>query len=288
MIARESVKNRLDSEHGISLHRVQLHAASGPRLPLAARPSAVRAADRWFRPVGQPRVGRRPDPTHAFGARSTPSAWPLLLASDGSKLGKTTGARMWLDAEKTSPYQFHQHFVNLSDVEVAQQLPMFSLRPVERGERQILAEHAAAPEKRARRSARWRTRSPHSSTVTAAAERRTGRGRGVVRRRSAAGHPAVLEAVGREVPASRMAKNETARSVLHCWSQPVWPARRATRGGCSSRAASGSTGRRSTPPAVSTRPRRSTGSGCWSRRDGGHTISSRFFVRQVDAPSQRG
>ncbi len=49
------------------VHRVQLHAASGQRLLVAARPSAVRVADRRFRPVGQPRLRRRPDPTHTFG-----------------------------------------------------------------------------------------------------------------------------------------------------------------------------------------------------------------------------
>ena len=40
-------------------------------------------------------------------------AWPLLTAADGTKLGKTTGARLWLDPAKTSPYQFHQHWMQL-------------------------------------------------------------------------------------------------------------------------------------------------------------------------------
>ncbi len=56
------------------LHRVQLHAAAGERLPVAARPPRVRAADRRLRPVGQHRLRRRPDPAHAAGRRSTP--WP--------------------------------------------------------------------------------------------------------------------------------------------------------------------------------------------------------------------
>jgi tyrosyl-tRNA synthetase len=74
-------------------------------------------------------------------------AWPLLTSPEGTKLGKTTGARVWLDPAKTSPYQFHQHWMQLDDAEVAQQFPMFSLRP--RGEIEgILAAHAGAPHER--------------------------------------------------------------------------------------------------------------------------------------------
>ncbi len=97
--------------------------------------------------MGQPRLGGRPDPADARGAQVHALAWPLLLAPDGSKLGKTAGARTWLDAAKTSPYQLHQHFVNLSDAEVAQHMPMLSLRPL--GDvRDVLAAHATAPERR--------------------------------------------------------------------------------------------------------------------------------------------
>jgi tyrosyl-tRNA synthetase len=74
---------------------------------------------------------------HAF-------SWPLLTASDGSKLGKTAGAWVWLDAARTSPYQFRQHWMQVTDDAVEAQLLTFSLRPVE-AIRDIVAEHREAP-----------------------------------------------------------------------------------------------------------------------------------------------
>ena len=56
------------------LHRVQLHAAPGQRLPLAARSPGLRAADRRVRPVGQHPVRRRPDPSGSPGTRCM--RWP--------------------------------------------------------------------------------------------------------------------------------------------------------------------------------------------------------------------
>jgi tyrosyl-tRNA synthetase len=146
MIARDSVKNRLASEHGISYTEFSymllqandylwLHDHRDCHLQ-------VGGADQWGNLLSGVDLIRR-----ARGAHVHALSWPLLLASDGSKLGKTTGARTWLDADKTSPYQFHQHFVNLSDADAAQQLRMLSLRPIDEIE-VLLAEHTTAPEKR--------------------------------------------------------------------------------------------------------------------------------------------
>jgi tyrosyl-tRNA synthetase len=74
-------------------------------------------------------------------------AWPLLTAAGGTKIGKTAGARLWLDPAKTSPYQFHQHWMQLDDREVEEQLKFFSLRPLAEIE-ELLATHAKAPEQR--------------------------------------------------------------------------------------------------------------------------------------------
>jgi tyrosyl-tRNA synthetase len=83
---------------------------------------------------------KRGEHVHAF-------SWPLLTGSDGTKLGKSTGARVWLDAEKTSPYQFRQHWMQTPDDLVGAQLLTFSLRPIEEIN-EIMATHAQAPEKR--------------------------------------------------------------------------------------------------------------------------------------------
>ena len=167
MIARDSVKNRLASEHGISYTEFSymllqandylwLHDHHGCHLQ-------VGGADQWGNLVSGVDLIRR-----ARGVQVHALAWPLLLAPDGSKLGKTTGARTWLDAGKTSPYQLHQHFVNLSDAEVAQQLRMLSLRPLTDVEA-LLADTRHRTREAASRSARSPTRSPSSCTAPTAA-----------------------------------------------------------------------------------------------------------------------
>jgi len=146
MIARDSVKNRLASEHGISYTEFSyMLLQANDYLWLHDNLDCVLqigGSDQWGNLVSGVDLIRR-----ARGAHVHALAWPLLLAPDGSKLGKTTGARTWLDSSKTSPYQFHQHFVNISDAEVAQQFPMLSLRPLTEV-RALLAEHALSPEKR--------------------------------------------------------------------------------------------------------------------------------------------
>lgn len=73
---------------------------------------------------------------------------PLLTKSDGAKMGKTASGALWLDAEKTSPYHFYQYWINLDDADVDKCLRFFT----DLDEEQItavVAEHEAAPEKRA-------------------------------------------------------------------------------------------------------------------------------------------
>jgi tyrosyl-tRNA synthetase len=146
MLARESIKLRINSEHGISFTEFSymllqandylwLHEHLGCTIQIGG-------SDQWGNIIGGVDLIRRRtgDHVHAF-------SWPLLTAADGSKLGKTTGARVWLDAGRTSPYQFRQHWMQLADDVVASQLLTFSLRPVD-ALRDVLAEHAAAPERR--------------------------------------------------------------------------------------------------------------------------------------------
>src|SRR3546814_12102266 len=73
--------------------------------------------------------------------------WPLLLADDGTKLGKTTGARVWLDPELTSPYAFYQHFVNTDDASLRRNLAQFTLLPVAAVD-DICAAHQSEPGRR--------------------------------------------------------------------------------------------------------------------------------------------
>ena len=51
---------------------------------------------------------------------------PLLTKSDGAKMGKTESGTLWLSAEKTSPYQFYQYWINLDDADVGKCLRYFT------------------------------------------------------------------------------------------------------------------------------------------------------------------
>jgi tyrosyl-tRNA synthetase len=51
---------------------------------------------------------------------------PLVSKSDGTKFGKTETGTIWLDAKKTTPYQFYQFWVNIDDREVIQYLKLFT------------------------------------------------------------------------------------------------------------------------------------------------------------------
>ncbi len=146
MLARESIRLRVGSEHGISFTEftymllqandyLWLHDHLGCTIQ-------VGGSDQWGNIVAGVDLIRRKrqEAVHAF-------SWPLLTGADGSKLGKTTGARVWLDPAKTSPYQFRQHWMQVPDDDVERQLLTFSLRPVE--EIAALAErHRSAPERR--------------------------------------------------------------------------------------------------------------------------------------------
>ncbi|HEY4375660.1 MAG TPA: tyrosine--tRNA ligase [Acidimicrobiales bacterium] len=146
MVARESVKARMQSEHGISFTEfsymllqahdfLQLHEKRGCELQIGG-------SDQWGNMVGGADLIRR--------VRSAPAhvvTWPLLTAPDGTKLGKTTGARIWLDASRTSPYQFFQHWMSTDDRQVRQFLAQFTLLPVVEVDA-VAAAHTEHPERR--------------------------------------------------------------------------------------------------------------------------------------------
>ena len=78
----------------------------------------------------------------AFGVTA-----PLVTRSDGKKMGKSAGGAVWLTAERTSPYAFHQYWINVPDGDVGSFLRLFSL--LERDEIEAtLAAQARAPHER--------------------------------------------------------------------------------------------------------------------------------------------
>jgi len=147
MLARESIKLRVNSEHGISFTEFSyMLLQANDYLWLHEHLDCdiqIGGSDQWGNIVAGVDLIRRKtgDHVHAF-------SWPLLTAADGSKLGKTTGARTWLDPERTSPYQFRQHWMQTPDDVVGAQLLTFSLRPVEELQA-VMADHELAPHRRA-------------------------------------------------------------------------------------------------------------------------------------------
>ena len=73
---------------------------------------------------------------------------PLLTREDGSKFGKTAeGKSVWLDPEKTSPYEFYQYWMNVGDDDAEKFIKIFTLK--EREEiNALVAEHQEAPHQR--------------------------------------------------------------------------------------------------------------------------------------------
>jgi tyrosyl-tRNA synthetase len=99
---------------------------------------------------------------------------PLLTKSDGAKMGKTESGALWLSAEKTSPYQFYQYWINLPDADVGKCLRFFT--DLNRDQvQELLTEHQADPGRRAaqRRLAAEITRLVHGDDGLATAERAT-------------------------------------------------------------------------------------------------------------------
>ena len=143
MLARESIKQRINSEHGISFTEFSyMLLQANDYLWLhdhLACSIQVGGSDQWGNIIAGVDLIRRKrgEHVHAF-------SWPLLTAADGSKLGKSTGARVWLDADKTSPYQFRQHWMQTSDDVVEAQLLTFSLRPVHELQA-VIEEHLERP-----------------------------------------------------------------------------------------------------------------------------------------------
>ena len=244
MLARESVRKRIESEHGISFTEFSyMLLQANDYLWLHDHLDCeiqIGGSDQWGNIIGGVDLIRRKrhKAVHAF-------AWPLLLAADGSKLGKTTGARTWLDPAQTSPYQFRQHWLQIGDDEIRAQLLTFSLRPVEELE-ELLAAHAAAPHERAAQRALATEMTELVHGTEAGAGRRRG-GRRAVRRRPddrLGGRPRRGRPRGAVEPP---VAEPSSRTWSACSSRPNWRRRRAMPGARSMARGTGPTACRSTP-----------------------------------------
>ena len=146
MLARDSVKSRLEGTSGLSFTEfsyallqaydfLHLYEKHGCLLQAGG-------ADQWGNITAGIDLIRRKHDVAACGLTT-----PLLTKTDGTKFGKTKGGAVWLSAEKTSVYRFYQFLIQVEDAQVMQLVQYFTfLSPEEIGT--LDAQHAAAPERR--------------------------------------------------------------------------------------------------------------------------------------------
>lgn len=82
--------------------------------------------DQWSNILGGVDLIRRKEQKPAFGL-----TFKLLTTSDGIKMGKTMKGAVWLDPEKTSPYEFYQYWRNIEDVKVEECLGLLTFLPMD-------------------------------------------------------------------------------------------------------------------------------------------------------------
>ena len=82
--------------------------------------------DQWSNIIGGVELIRRKEQKPAYGLTFT-----LLTTSEGIKMGKTVKGALWLDPEKTSPYEFYQYWRNIEDVKVEECLGLLTFLPME-------------------------------------------------------------------------------------------------------------------------------------------------------------
>jgi tyrosyl-tRNA synthetase len=211
MIARESVKARLESENGISFTEFSYQLLQANDYLHLSRDHAVEiqigGSDQWGNLLAGVDLIRRADGRHVHAF-----TWPLLLRSDGKKFGKSEDGAIWLAADKTSPYQFFQYWMNVADADIERFLLQLTLLPVEECQA-IAAAHAQAPFKREgqRRLAREITTLVHGAGATAAAEEASA----ILFGGSPAGASAqALEFLATEVPTSPFTAGVTLAAAL--------------------------------------------------------------------------
>jgi tyrosyl-tRNA synthetase len=130
MIAAECFKIRIDSPAGLTFLEfnymllqaydfLELYRRHGCRLQLGG-------SDQWGNIVAGIDLIRRVEGGEAYGITI-----PLITTASGAKMGKTAEGTVWLAADKTTPYQFYQFWINTDDRDVARFLRLFTFLPIE-------------------------------------------------------------------------------------------------------------------------------------------------------------
>lgn len=130
MIKAESYKMRIDSEEGLSFiefNYMLLQAYDFMKLSQTCDCMLqMGGSDQWGNIVAGIDLIRRTQNKTAFGI-----TFPLITTSAGIKMGKTHKGAVWLDPEKTSPYEYYQFWINTDDADVVRFLLLFTFLPID-------------------------------------------------------------------------------------------------------------------------------------------------------------
>ena len=130
MMSKESVRKRIDSEAGISFTEFTYQLIQGYDFYWLYQNKNCKlqmgGSDQWGNITTGTELIRRKTGGEAFAFTC-----PLLTKADGGKFGKTEAGNVWLDADKTTPYQFYQFWLNAADADAEKWIKIFTFLPQE-------------------------------------------------------------------------------------------------------------------------------------------------------------
>jgi tyrosyl-tRNA synthetase len=148
MMSKDSVRKRIgsDSKEGMSFTEFSYQLVQGTDFLHLFNTYNCKlqmgGSDQWGNIVTGTELIRRKAGGEAFALTC-----PLITKSDGTKFGKTESGNVWLDPEKTSPYQFYQFWLNVSDEDAAKYIKIFTILDQNEIE-EIISDHLKAPHER--------------------------------------------------------------------------------------------------------------------------------------------
>lgn len=134
MLRAECFKQRMEREGGLTLFEMNYMLMQSYDFMVMARDFDVKIEfggnDQWSNIIGGVDLTRKKTGKEVYGM-----TFSLLTNSEGKKMGKTAKGALWLNAEKTSPYEFYQYWRNVGDADVNKCLRMLTFLPMDEVER---------------------------------------------------------------------------------------------------------------------------------------------------------
>ena len=147
MMAKDSVKKRIEGENGMSFTEFSYQLVQGYDFYWLYNHHnchlQMGGSDQWGNILTGAELIRRKSGGEAYAFTC-----PLITKADGGKFGKTEKGNVWLDAQKTTPYQFYQFWLNASDEDAEKWIKIFTLLPQDTIN-QLIITHREKPEARA-------------------------------------------------------------------------------------------------------------------------------------------